>query len=200
MPTFLHVGCGPSTQQNTTPGFRRPEWQELRYDIDPTWKPDFLGSMTDMGSVATASVDALYSSHNIEHLYAHEVPVALGEFRRVLKDDGFVVITCPDLQSVCALVAEDKLEDPAYMSSMGPITPVDILYGHRDSMAKGNLYMAHRYGFTLKTLRNAFSFAGFSSFAGFRQMPGYALWAVATVSLLEGPSLEALARAHLPLG
>jgi hypothetical protein len=85
------------------------------------------------------------------------------------------------------------------MSSMGPITPVDILYGHRDSMAKGNIYMAHRYGFTLKTLRNAFSAAGFSSFAGFRQMPGYALWAVATVNILDGPELEALAREHFPL-
>lgn len=199
MPTFLHVGCGPSTQQNTTPGFRDPTWKELRYDIDPAWKPDFLGSMTDMSSVATGSMDALFSSHNIEHLYAHEVPVALREFRRVLCNDGFVVITCPDLQSVCALVAEDKLEDPAYMSSMGPIAPADILYGHRSSMANGNLFMAHRYGFTLKTLRTALFHAGFASSAGFRQMPGYALWAVATVQPSDGTRLQQLASAHLPL-
>jgi predicted SAM-dependent methyltransferase len=38
-------------------------------------------------------MDALYSSHNIEHVFAHEVVPTLKEFRRVLKPDGFVVIT-----------------------------------------------------------------------------------------------------------
>ena len=36
--------------------------------------------MTDMSMVDSAAVDAVWSSHNLEHLYAHEVPVALGEF------------------------------------------------------------------------------------------------------------------------
>ena len=108
--------------------------------------------MTDMKAVGDASVDAVFSSHNIEHLYPHEVPVALAEFHRVLKADGFVLLTCPDLQSVCARVANDQLTDAAYHSGMGPITPLDILYGHRASMNAGNLYMAHRCGFTKKVL------------------------------------------------
>lgn len=52
-----------------------------------------LGTMTSMDAVQTGSMDALFSSHNIEHLYPYEVPVALAEFRRVLNDDGFAVIT-----------------------------------------------------------------------------------------------------------
>jgi hypothetical protein len=52
--------------------------------------------------------------------------VALQEFLRVPKPEGFAVITCPDLQSVCALVAEDKLTDAAYDSPAGPIAPLDI--------------------------------------------------------------------------
>lgn len=87
-----------------------------------------------MADVASESVEALFSSHNIEHLYPHEVPVALAEFKRVLKADGFVVITCPDLQSICALVAEDKLTEAAYVSPAGPIAPIDMLYGLRSSM------------------------------------------------------------------
>jgi len=74
--------------------------------------------------VATASMDAVHSSHNIEHLYAHEVAVALEEFIRVLTPEGFLVLTCPDLQSVCALVAQDKLTDAAYTSPAGPIAPL----------------------------------------------------------------------------
>jgi predicted SAM-dependent methyltransferase len=104
---FLHVGCGPARKANTTPGFAGPDWRELRLDIDPAVSPDIVGAMTDMAEVAAESVDAVFSSHNIEHLYPHEVPLALGEFARVLRPDGFVVITCPDLQSVCALVAEE---------------------------------------------------------------------------------------------
>jgi predicted SAM-dependent methyltransferase len=150
MKTFLHVGCGPKRKEQTTAGFA--DWSELRFDIDESVQPDLVGTMTDMSSVSSESVDAVFSSHNIEHLYPHEVPVALSEFLRVLKPDGFAVITCPDLQAVCALVAEDKLTEPAYTSPAGPITPLDILYGHRPPMARGNLYMAHRCGFTEKVL------------------------------------------------
>ena len=77
--------------------------------------------MTSMVAVADQSVDAVFSSHNIEHLYPHEIPLAVAEFLRVLKMDGFAVITCPDLQSVAVLVAQDKLTEPAYVSPAGPL-------------------------------------------------------------------------------
>ena len=85
---FLHVGCGPKRKAATTRGFDSDQWREIRFDIDPSVAPDIIGTMTDMSTVATASVDAVFSSHNIEHLYPHEVPVALAEFLRVLKDGG----------------------------------------------------------------------------------------------------------------
>jgi predicted SAM-dependent methyltransferase len=119
MPPFLPVGCGAKRKEQTTRGFNTPQWHELRLDIDPAAAPDIVGSMTEMTAVASESVDAIFSSHNIEHLEAHEVPVALAEFLRVLKPGGFAVITCPDLQSVCALVAEGKLLDPCYLPRRG---------------------------------------------------------------------------------
>jgi predicted SAM-dependent methyltransferase len=197
MKSFLHVGCGPKRKDQTTRGFNSPDWAELRLDIDESVKPDVVGTMTDMSSVATGSVDGLFSSHNIEHLYPHEVPQALSEFKRVLSPDGFVVITCPDLQSVCALVAEDKLTEPAYTSPAGPITPLDILFGHRPPMARGNLYMAHRCGFTQKVLTATLQAAGFASVAAKRRgHPYYDLWALATVSAMPESGLRELAQAH----
>ena len=200
MKTFLHVGCGPKRKDQTTRGFNSADWQELRLDIDQSVAPDIVGTMTDMSAVADASVDALFSSHNIEHLYPHEVPVALAEFKRVLRPDGFVVITCPDLQSVCALVAQDKLADSAYISPAGPIAPLDILYGHRPSMARGNLYMAHKCGFTLKTLTAALSASGFQTIAGKRRVKGFDLWAVASKSLMSKPDIRGLAGEYCPAG
>ena len=173
---FLHVGCGPKHQDRTP--FANKDWREIRLDIDQNVKPDVVGTMTDMSAVASESVDAVFSSHNIEHLYPHEVPIALAEFKRVLKSDGFVLITCPDLQSVCARVANDQLTEPAYMSGMGPITPLDISYGHRASMQAGNLYMAHRCGFTKSSLSQIFASNGFHVGVKVRSA-AYDLWALA---------------------
>ena len=196
MKTFLHVGCGPKRKDRTTKALST--WDELRFDIDVSVQPDLVGTMTDMSSVLSESVDAIFSSHNIEHLYPHEVPLALAEFLRVLKSDGIAVITCPDLKSVCALIAEDKLTDAAYTSPAGPIAPIDILYGLRSSMAQGNLYMAHRCGFTKKVLAGTLQASGFKSVATFsRGYPYFDLWAVASKEELPEAQMQALAFEHI---
>ncbi|MBF0303794.1 MAG: methyltransferase domain-containing protein [Desulfamplus sp.] len=194
MKTFLHVGCGQKQKDKTTKGFNTSEWKELRLDIDKNVSPDVVGTMTDMSQLPDKSVDALFSSHNIEHLYPHEVTTALSEFRRVIKPDGFAVITCPDLQSVCELIANDKLTEPAYTSPAGPIAPLDILYGHRLSMARGNLFMAHKCGFTQKVLTGTLQSAGFVMIATKRRPhPFYDLWALATMNQMEETFLRKLA-------
>ena len=200
MQTLLHVGSGTKKKEQTTRAFSKDSWKEIRLDIDPTVSPDVIGTMTDMSEVPSNSVGAVFSSHNIEHLYPHEVPVALAEFLRVLQDEGFAVITCPDLQSVCALVAEDKLIEPAYESPAGPIAPLDILYGFRRSMAQGNLYMSHRCGFTEKVLRGTLQTSGFKSVAtmGRGRKPFYDLWALASKSELTEAELMKLAQEHFP--
>lgn len=198
MKTFLHVGCGNKFKDKTNRPFSSDDWNELRYDIDESVKPDLIGSMTDMSSVQSDSVDAIFSSHNIEHLYPHEVPLALKEFLRVLTHDGFAVITCPDLQSVCKLVAEDQLMSTAYTSPAGAITPLDILYGHRNSMARGNLFMAHRCGFTQRVLDGSLRAAGFASVASIARgrAPYFDLWAIASKSQRPEEEMRTLAKAH----
>ena len=197
---LLNVGAGhPKNGARIPHAFQSAEWKEVRLDIDPANEPDVIGTMLDMSAVADESADAIYSSHTIEHLYPNEIPQAMKEFLRVLKPQGYAVITCPDLQSVCALVAQDKLLDPAYTSPAGPITPLDILYGHRPPMARGNLYMAHRCGFTQKVLTGTLQAAGFAAVAAKRrQHPYYDLWALATKSALDETALRALAAAHFP--
>ncbi len=138
MRRFLHVGCGPQNKASIGKGFNTPEWDEIRFDIDPDVKPDAIGTITNMSNIPTGSMDALYSSHNIEHIFPHEVPLALSEFHRVLKPEGFVVVTCPDLQTVCEAVVQDKLCETLYVSPAGPIAAIDVLFGHRVSIAGAN--------------------------------------------------------------
>lgn len=198
--TFLHAGSGNSTKENTTKGFNQPSWKELRLDINPEVFPDIIGSITNMKDIKDSSVDAVFSSHNIEHLYPYEVTMALKEFFRVLMMDGFLVITCPDLQSVCELVAKDKLTETAYVSPAGPIAPLDMLYGHRPSLASGNHFMAHRCGFTQKVLIGTLQSAGFKQIASIKRgKPEFSLFAIATKSSIKEDDLRLLAKEHFPV-
>lgn len=197
--SVLHIGPGHRKNGAKLPAvFQTPEWREVRLDVDPASEPDIVGSMLDMAAIADASMDAIYSAHNIEHVYSHEVPQVLKEFLRVLKPEGFLVVTCPDLQTVGALVAEDKLTDVSYQSPAGPITPLDILYGHGVALASGHHYMAHKCGFTLKSLTAALQASGFQTIAGKRRIQGLDLWVVASKVAMGEAQMRELAGRVLP--
>ena len=174
----LHVGCGKQTLASFPKLASSGDWQEIRLDINPEVAPDLVGTMTDMASVESASMNVVYSSHNLEHLQDHEVLIALGEFLRVLVPGGIAVARVPDLQSVCELVAKDQLFDTAYVSPAGPIAPIDMLFGLRTAIEAGNLFMRHTTGFTASSLKWKMREAGFQ-YAFVRRLPGFELYAVA---------------------
>tara|TARA_B100000212_G_scaffold308681_2_gene258579 strand:- start:1316 stop:1930 length:615 start_codon:yes stop_codon:yes gene_type:complete len=176
---FLHVGCGRLTKLHSTPEFKSNNWDEVRVDIDESVNPDIVASMTDMSVIESDNYDAIYSSHNIEHLFSHEVPIALREFHRVLNNDGFLIITCPDLQTVCREVANGKLTEPLYKSGLGPISAIDILYGLRSDIKNGNKFMAHNCGFTGPVLQATLIGCGFKSVVCVAKGDHYALWSIA---------------------
>jgi len=157
----LHVGCGAKRDNKLPQAYMEPPWLEIRLDINPEVKPDIVGDIRDLHMVKDCSFDAVFSSHNLEHLYFHEALVTLREFYRVIKVGGEVLVACPDLQQVAKLIAEDKLMDPIFTPPSGPIAPIDMLYGYRSSIAKGNHFMAHKTGFTATSLKNTLERAGF---------------------------------------
>jgi SAM-dependent methyltransferase len=180
----LNVGSGPATRKGLHPAFHRQEWTEVRLDIEPRVAPDIVGTMVSMPQIKDGTFDAIWSSHNVEHLHAFEVPLAMAEFRRVLRPDGFALITCPDIASIAKLVVEGRLEDVAYVSPAGPITALDMLFGHSASVAAGQSHMAHNTGFTLRRLADKLVAAGFREV---RAMKGgsYDLWVLALVGAMD---------------
>ena len=148
----LHIGCSVPNPEKLHKSFRGDDWYEIRLDIDPDVNPDIVADMLDMSMIPDNSVNAVWSSHNIEHLFPHQVKEAMTEIYRVIKDEGHFLVTLPDIQTVAAYVAHGGLEDPIYDSSAGPIAPIDILYGFRKPISEGNHFMAHKTGFTAKTL------------------------------------------------
>ena len=167
MKTLLNVGCGHSDISQIK-GFDEDSWKEIRLDIDQSVNPDILGSLTDMNKVNSGSIDAIYSAYNLDHIYAHEIPSALKEFKRVLSEDGIAIVRCPDIQTICEVIAQDKLLEPLYESPIGPIFPIDILFGNRKEIAGGNEFMAKKVGFTYSVLNQIFGEAGFQARYGGR--------------------------------
>ncbi len=159
----LNVGCGPARPENLDEYFHRPEWHEVRLDIDPNVEPDIIGTTVDMSGVPDGVVDGVWSEHNLEHVFAHEVETVLREFLRVLRPGGIAMLSVPDLQRVAKHLAAGDLERPFYESDAGPIGVLDVLYGHGPSIAGGNEYMAHRTGFSAKSLGEHMRNAGFVS-------------------------------------
>jgi len=191
----LNAGSGAYMPERLHVSFRNPEWTEVRLDIDEKAKPDVLGSIVDLSAIATASFDAIWCSHNLEHLHTYQVGWALTEFHRVLKPDGFALIVTPDLEAIAELIVNGHLEDAAYPSRAGPITALDMLYGLSVSIARGNSFMCHHTGFTAERLGRLLVENGFAeALATHGQM--FDLWALALMPQARKDALLRHLHAH----
>jgi SAM-dependent methyltransferase len=177
---LLNVGCGFPNTSRVPKYFQTPLWQEVRYDIDPQVQPHVVGSITDMSAIASGCIDALWSSHNLEHLHGFEVPLALAEFRRILKPQGYLLLTLPDMRAIAREIALDRISQTLYNSKAGDITALDMVFGHQASIAQGNHYMAHRTGFTANSLALCLQEAGFDE-VRVHEGQRWDLWAIATM-------------------
>lgn len=139
-------------------------WEHHLLDIDPTGKPDILCDARELATLAPAQYDAIYCSHNLEHYYHHDVEKVLAGFCHMLKPDGFAHIRVPDMAEVMRRAVEESLdiEDALYQSPMGPISVLDVMYGHAGQIERsGCEFFAHKTGFTRKSLAAALARGGF---------------------------------------
>lgn len=196
MKTWLNIGSGPRGSGLRPPGFDPALWRELCLDADPRVVPDIVAPAHDLQSVASASVDAVFSSHCIEHLYLDQAVPALQEWRRVLRPDGFLLLVCPDLQAAAEMIAQDRLFDVAYAG----IRPYDIVFSHQglvqQGRAEGHSFMEHKSGYTLSVLLQLVGQAGFAAHAGLRMRSRFELWVLATPEHRDEAQMRALAARH----
>lgn len=145
--SVLIAGSGPD---------RNTLWEDQGFkttylDIEPRNNPDVVASMIDMGEIGP--FDMIYCCHALEHLYPHEVNLALTEFKRVLKRGGTVMIVVPDLEGVQPTNALLERSDKA------PITGLHMFYGDH-ALIREFPFMAHHCGFVAETLEYALTSAG----------------------------------------
>lgn len=122
--------------------------------------------------------DAVYCSHNLEHYFAHDVPVVLAGMKFVLKPGGAVHIVVPNIgQLICDMLAlRIDLEDVLYQSESGPITCLDVIYGYGPEIEEsGQDFYAHKTGFTAKRLHRVLMSAGFTDIKVYTNQPSLEL-------------------------
>lgn len=153
---ILHVGCG----NETLPPYLK-HCDEVRLDIEPRTNPDIVADMADLPD-GIGPFDAVYSCHSLEHLMPYAVLPCLEGFLRVLKSGGVAIILVPDLEGV------EPTDDVLYESAAGPVTGLDMYYGHYPQL-KEHPYMAHHSGFVQKTLAKVLNAAGFKNVVVHRQ-------------------------------
>ncbi|MDR3176073.1 MAG: class I SAM-dependent methyltransferase [Desulfovibrio sp.] len=196
MPKFLYAACGKNGKSRTTREFASDSWQIVRMDENPDSRPDVVATLLDMAQVESGSFDAAFIAHSLERLYAHEVVPALRNIRRILNDDGYLVVSCADLKSACALIANDKLLEPAYESPAGPVAPFDILYGFRPALAAGYVRHANNCGFTARVMTGTLAQAGFATVWINTYPSTFTIMAIATKKQCTEQEMRELASKH----
>jgi predicted SAM-dependent methyltransferase len=157
-PILLNIGAG-SEPLNIA---ALANHKELRYDNDETSNPDILGDIASMNMIPAQSVDVLWASHIIEHVFWGEIPGVFGEIKRILKKDGCAILITPNLGSLGPYM-EDRIDETVYTTSAGPIAPLDMLYGYRGFTSRGMTGMMHKIGFNARLLHTALNTCGLTN-------------------------------------
>ena len=87
----LHIG-GTQVQEG---------WKIL--NVRPGNGVDFVGDIQDLSRFADASVDEIYASHVLEHVSQAAVLATLKGLYRILKPDSRLMISAPDLETLCKI-------------------------------------------------------------------------------------------------
>lgn len=131
-----------------------PEWKIV--DIEPRPEVDYVTNANDLSQFESNSVEVIYASHVLEHFYYgidNELINTLKEWYRVLKPEGQLLISVPDLRTLCWLYLHPNLMPLERHQLMR------IIFG-----GQTNIYDVHKVGFDFEILVLYLEEAGFHEY------------------------------------
>ena len=148
----LNWGCGPAIADSAN----GVEW----------WNSDVVdygqvhvGSILDRLPVRAGFFDGIVANHSLQCLTVHELPIALAEFRRVLRPGGRLRVLVPDVLAAFRAYEESNFDWPGF-AAIGEGWSVDRKLGH---------YLT--WGGQNRTTFTPVSLAEILDDAGFREPP-----------------------------
>lgn len=131
-----------------------PDWKIL--DVLERPEVDYVGNAADLSQFADNSIDRIYASHVLEHFFYglnQELILVLKEWHRVLKPGGELMISVPDLKTLCWLYLNPN------MLPLERHHLMRIIFG-----GQTNEYDVHKVGFDFETLGLYIQETGFSDY------------------------------------
>jgi predicted SAM-dependent methyltransferase len=129
-----------------------PDWKI--FDVYKRPEVDYVGNASDLSQFEDESIEAIYTSHVLEHFYYalnYELAFTLAEWYRVLKQGGQLMISVPDLRTLCWLYSRPDLDVHTRFRIMA------MIFG-----GQTNEYDVHKVGFDFDILCIYLADAGFS--------------------------------------
>ncbi|HCJ66450.1 MAG TPA: methyltransferase, partial [Elusimicrobia bacterium] len=108
----------------------------INVDIFKISGVDVIYDLRDLRCFLDNSADVIYASHFLEHFSTAEIPTIISEMYRVLRKNGEVGLSVPDLDKICHL----------YLKNIDWFTPpnspwLGLIYG-----GQTNQYDFHKKG------------------------------------------------------
>jgi SAM-dependent methyltransferase len=142
--------------------FQNSEWRMFHLDNTEETRPEIISSYTSLESVGDGVFDAVCITDLAQRLFVYEAMQMFRAAKRVLKEDGFIFISVPDVYVVAEHIIKAGLEGAMYTTvDKIPIRPYDYLYG-LTSAAENDPRFNHKSGYVALSLGRKLAEAGFA--------------------------------------
>lgn len=120
------------------------------FNVVPGPHVDHVGDILDLGRFADGSVGEIYASHVLEHVWLEQGKAVLRAFARILAPGGRLMISVPDLPTLCRIYLDPRLSQNQSVQVMA------MIYGaHLDE------HDIHHVGYDEVLMRGVLAEAGF---------------------------------------
>lgn len=136
---------------------KKPIPYATNVDINPDNNPDIVADITRIKEhFKDNTVDEIHMYHVLEHLQKPHAMQLLQDCYDLLKEDGLIVIECPDLMKCCVNLLQARVNGDEYrIERLGILG----LYGEPD----GSIEMTHKWGYWPEYLATILQEIGFSA-------------------------------------
>lgn len=150
------------------------KWFELGYFVNTLRSNYFIHHNIKYGlPFHDESVDYIYSSHLLEHLFKEDAWTLLNEMYRILRKNGIIRIVVPDLEYVVELYKQNKKEEA-----------LEYVFPN----SKADDFSRHRYMYDFEMLSSLLGKVGFHSIKKWEFQKGE----IPDVNLLDNRPIDSL--------
>jgi SAM-dependent methyltransferase len=144
-PIRLHLGCGSE---------HRDGW--VNVDSRAVVGPDVVARVDALPMFPDGSVDTIEACHLLEHLPLLEAKRAVGEWFRLLKNGGELLLELPNLEACVRILGEHPDRHGYDLGMIG-------IFGWPAGVEADGVAQVHKWGWTPVSLADALREAGFST-------------------------------------